>query len=318
MKGYEHLLDSIREHVPGARITLLGPSPYDDVTRPVMFPGGYNAVMQHFAEVDQSLARKYGAAFVESESRRWSPRFSKADAMDPQLAVAAAAGSRASRSAGALGDGRGAAEGMACAGAGFVGDHRCACRQRTEARNAAVSHLEQTDGALKWTEIEDALPLPLTRSNATAGAAAGPDRYRAASEPGAAARDRTRRRQYTLSIDGERGRHVFSPRVRSGINLADYGTPMFQQAQRVSWLVRDRDEAHYIHLRMRVRNADTGSEEGKDVMQAFENSLEDSIYEAATPKPHVFRADAGSGATATHAVARRWESRGPSRILSAQ
>jgi hypothetical protein len=57
----------------------------------------------------------------------------------------------------------------------------------------------------------------------------------------------------------------------------------------VSWLVRDRDETHYIHLRMRVRDADTGTEEGKDVMQAFENSLEDSIYDAAIPKPHVFR-----------------------------
>jgi hypothetical protein len=65
---------------------------------------------------------------------------------------------------------------------------------------------------------------------------------------------------------------------------------MFHQAQRVSWLVRDRDEAHYIHLRMRVRNADTGAQEGRpDVMQAFENSLEDSIYEEAAPKPHVFR-----------------------------
>jgi hypothetical protein len=64
---------------------------------------------------------------------------------------------------------------------------------------------------------------------------------------------------------------------------------MFHQAQVVSWMVRDRDDTHYIHLRMRVRNADNGSDEGKDVMQIFENSLEDSIYEAATPKPHVFR-----------------------------
>ena len=38
---------------------------------------------------------------------------------------------------------------------------------------------------------------------------------------------------------------------------------MFHQAQRVSWLVRDRDEAHYIHLRMRVRNENTGAQEGK-------------------------------------------------------
>jgi hypothetical protein len=41
---------------------------------------------------------------------------------------------------------------------------------------------------------------------------------------------------------------------------------------------------------MRVRNAEMGEQAGKpDVMQAFENSLEDSIYEAAMPKPHVFR-----------------------------
>lgn len=44
-KGYEHLLESIRTNAPSARITLLGPSPYDEVTRPAMFPGGYNAVL---------------------------------------------------------------------------------------------------------------------------------------------------------------------------------------------------------------------------------------------------------------------------------
>ena len=77
--------------------------------------------------------------------------------------------------------------------------------------------------------------------------------------------------------------------LAAGINLADYPTPMLRQAQRVGWLVRDRDEAHYIHLRMRVRNADTGAQSGQgDKLQAFENSLEDSIYEAAVPKPHVF------------------------------
>jgi hypothetical protein len=75
----------------------------------------------------------------------------------------------------------------------------------------------------------------------------------------------------------------------AGINLADYQTPMRAQAQRVSWLIRDRDEAHYIHLRMRVRNADTGAQScGSDKLQGFENSLEDSIYETAVPQPHKF------------------------------
>jgi hypothetical protein len=70
---------------------------------------------------------------------------------------------------------------------------------------------------------------------------------------------------------------------------------MRQQAQRVSWMVRDRDEAHYIHLRMRVRNADTGAEDGADRVQAFEDSMEDSIYAEAAPKPHRFELKAIPG-----------------------
>jgi hypothetical protein len=95
--------------------------------------------------------------------------------------------------------------------------------------------------------------------------------------------------QYKLSIDDDVIGTFAASALAAGINLADYPTPMLHQAQRVSWMVRDRDEAHYIHLRMRIRNADTGAQSGEgDKLQAFENSLEDSIYEAAVPKPHVF------------------------------
>jgi hypothetical protein len=57
----------------------------------------------------------------------------------------------------------------------------------------------------------------------------------------------------------------------------------------VSWLVRDRDEAHFIHLRMRWHNLDTGAQSaGSDKLQGFENFEEDAIYETALPIPHVF------------------------------
>jgi len=288
VSGYQHLLDSIREHVPGVRLTLLGPSPFDDVTRPVTFPGGYNAVMQHFADIDQSLADKYGAAFVNLNPPVVKA-IQKADAMDSKLAVL-------------LLPDRVHPDSLAhwvMAEALLKGWHAPALVSEVtmdahagtvvQARNVVVSQLEQTDAGLKWTEIEDALPLPLARSNATQAllldltdieqqlnqetlrvTGLGPGRY-------------------VLSIDGD-PIDTFSPEaLESGINLADYPTPMFHQAQVVSWLVRDRDDTNYIHLRMRVRNAETGGDEGKDVMQTFENSLEDSIYEAAIPKPHVFR-----------------------------
>jgi beta-1,2-mannosidase len=288
VKGYEHLLTSIHEHVPRVRLTLLGPSPYDDVTRPVTFPGGYNSVMQHFAEVDQSLADKYAAAFVNLNPPVVAA-IQKADAMDPKLAVL-------------LLPDRVHPDPLAhwvMAEALLKGWHAPALVSSvtidarggliTDVRNADVGHVEQTDGGWKWTELEDALPLPLSRSNASQALLLdltdierqlNQETLRVTGLPAG---------RYTLTIDGDPV-DTFSPDIlEGGVNLADYATPMFHQAQRVGWLVRDRDEAHYIHLRMRVRNADTGVEEGKDVLQSFENSLEDSIYEAAIPKPHVFR-----------------------------
>lgn len=288
VKGYEHLLDSIRVHVPGVRLTLLGPSPFDDVTRPMTFPGGYNAVMQHFADIDESLADKYGAAFANLNPSVVAA-IRKADTMDPRL------------SALLLPD-RVHPDPLAhwvMAEALLKGWHAPALVSDvtidgrsgtvTAARNAGISQIEQSENGLKWTELEGSLPLPLSRSNATQALLEDlTDIQRQLNQETLRITGLSAGR-YTLSIDGEPV-DTFSPEaLEGGINLADYGTPMFHQAQRVSWLVRDRDEAHYIHLRMRVRNADTGADEGKDVMQVFENSLEDSIYEAASPKPHVFR-----------------------------
>ncbi|HOL70556.1 MAG TPA: SGNH/GDSL hydrolase family protein, partial [Bryobacteraceae bacterium] len=43
--GYRHIIRSVKQTLPGIRITVLQPSPYDDVTREPGFPGGYNAVL---------------------------------------------------------------------------------------------------------------------------------------------------------------------------------------------------------------------------------------------------------------------------------
>jgi len=64
-QGYEHILDSIRQKLPGTRITLLGPSAFDDVTRPVTIPGGYNATLTQLSEIDRRLAQKHGDTFID-------------------------------------------------------------------------------------------------------------------------------------------------------------------------------------------------------------------------------------------------------------
>jgi lysophospholipase L1-like esterase len=57
--GYRHILDRIKATALQARVTLLEPSPYDDVTRPPEFTGGYNAVLLKYGEaVPRTCPRK--------------------------------------------------------------------------------------------------------------------------------------------------------------------------------------------------------------------------------------------------------------------
>ena len=288
VKGYEHILESIHEHAPAARVTLLGPSPYDDVTAPPTFPGGYNAVMLHFADLDKDLAQKYGAAFTNLNPPVVAA-IEKAQAMDPQIAKLLLP-DRVHPDpiahwimAEALLKGWNAPALVSSvtidAAAGKVID----------AQNAMVEPVAKDNGTLRWTETENGLPLPLLASNATQALLLKLTDIQQALNQEPLRVTGLEAGQYKLTIDNDVIGTFSATVLANGINLADYQTPMRQQAQRVSWLVRDRDEAHYIHLRMRVRNCDTGrSRAGTDKLQAFENSLEDSIYETAVPKPHVF------------------------------
>jgi predicted GH43/DUF377 family glycosyl hydrolase/lysophospholipase L1-like esterase len=287
-KGYEHLLQSIRDHAPGARITLLGPSPYDDVNGAPTFPGGYNSVMQHFGDLDNALAQKFGGTFVDLNPPVVAA-LQKAEALDPRIAKLLVP-DRVHPDplahwvmAEALLKGWNA---PALVSAVTI-DARTG--KVTETQNATVDHLEMNQASLRWTEVENALPLPLSRSNATQALLFDLSDIEQQLDQEPLRVTGLDAGKYRLSIDDALIGTFSAEELAGGINLADYPTPMFHQSQRVSWLVRDRDEAHYIHLRMRVRNANTGAADGQpDVMQAFEDSLGDSIYAEAAPKPHVY------------------------------
>ncbi len=288
LKGYEHLLDSLRTNAPSARVTLLGPSPYDDVTRAPFFAGGYNAVMQHFGVLDRALAQKYGAQFVDLNPGVVTA-LQKAEALDPRIAQLMLPDRVHPEwlahwvMAEQLLSGWNA---PAVVSAVTI-DARAA--SATQQDNAKVDHLETNPGSVRWTATENALPLPLARSHAAQAMLLDLTDIETKLDQEPLRVTGLDAGRYELRIDDSLIGTFSVDELARGINLADYETPMFHQAQRVSWLVRDRDEAHYIHLRMRVRNANTGTATGgQDVMQAFEDSLTDSIYAEAAPKPHVY------------------------------
>jgi lysophospholipase L1-like esterase len=287
-KGFEHLLESVQEHAPGARITLLGPSPFDDVTRPARFPGGYNGVMQHYADLDAHLAEKYHGSFVN-----FNPPvvalLERAQAFDPQVARLILPDRVHPEviahwvMAESLLKGWNA---PALVSSVTIDADRM---KLTDAQNATVEAVTRVNGTLHWSETEGSLPLPFDRGNAMQALLLQlTDIEQQLNQETLRITD-LEAGQYTLKIDDQTVGTFSGDVLATGINLANFATPMRSQAQRVSWMVRDRDQAHTIHLRMLIRKENVGGlPGGPDGMDSFENSLESSFYEEAAPKAHAY------------------------------
>lgn len=287
LDGYEHILDSIHEHDPRARVTVLGPSPYDDVTDAPFFPGGYNSVMQHFADVDKELAQRHGATFINLNPSMVST-LNRAEALDPQTAKLLVP-DRVHPDplahwvmAEAILKGWNAPAIVASVTLDAKTGHT------TTIENAAVEEVKRDADTLRWTETDGGLPLPIVPENRSQALLLKiSDVQRELNQeplrvlglkPGS----------YDLRIDGQHIGSFTAEELTHGVNLADYNTPMRQQAQRVSWNVRDLADADYVHSRMRIAEALTGAEDGVDRVQAYSESLEDTIYAQAQPVPHQF------------------------------
>ena len=78
--GYRHIILSVKSALPGIRITAIEPSPFDDVTRPPQFEGGYNAVLVRYGQFVAELAKTEGLNVADlnspvvAASRRRRPR----------------------------------------------------------------------------------------------------------------------------------------------------------------------------------------------------------------------------------------------------
>src|SRR5436190_1267397 len=57
-RGYEHIIDSVKKELPGIRITVIQPSPFDDVTQEPKFEGGYNSVLLRYGEFVKDLGQR--------------------------------------------------------------------------------------------------------------------------------------------------------------------------------------------------------------------------------------------------------------------
>ena len=123
------------------------------------------------------------------------------------------------------------------------------------AENTDVSGLAATEGGLSWTQLDRALPLPLSFEDGETELAqrAGADIESLDREPlvvtGLAAG------RFELKIDGQSVGTFADAELAKGVNLARYRTPMRWQAYAVKWSVGGGHEAQRVRRELLVAAA---------------------------------------------------------------
>nr|WP_309696553.1 SGNH/GDSL hydrolase family protein [Armatimonas sp.] len=245
--GYKHLVEKVKRDNPGVRLTLIQPSPYDDVTRPEGFPGGYNAVLLRYASFVGQLASEQGAGVADLNNPVVA-MLKKANATDATNAAKIIA----DRVHPGWGGQLIMAEALLKAwnAPALVSSVTLdAASGKSETQNARVSKVQAVkDGSLRWSTLEGSLPFPLGSPDPNAAA---PYNLAVASSDFVQALDQETLTvtnlaapRYTLKIDGKSIGEFTKEQLAAGVNLATLNTPMLQQALLVGKLTQLRANVH--------------------------------------------------------------------------
>jgi lysophospholipase L1-like esterase len=287
-KGYQHLLEVLQAALPELRITLLEPSPFDDVTRAPQFEGGYNAVLVRYGQFVSELAQQRHVDVVDVNA--------------PLVAVLQKAQTTDSVLAKKIIEDRihpGAAGALVMAAAVLRPWHAPSTVTAVEldadrgralrSENTRISELNKKSG-LSWTQEDSALPLPVDWKDPVVALAARSSSVMESLDQQTLKINGLSARRYTLKIDGEEIGTWTKEEWAQGVNLALLSTPMVRQALEVQALTL----RHYNVWLARWQGVQVGlqSENSPHIREALYSldSLEDELLQRqralATPKSH--------------------------------
>jgi lysophospholipase L1-like esterase len=291
-KGYNDLLDTLTRENPKAALTLILPTPYDEITHGTEFPG-YSKTIDTIADDVAELAAQRkthseAPVFLVDFHHRLVDALSHAARDFPALApllipdrihpgpaaqwIMAGALMEAWQVDPVVSDVTITAD-----------DAKVAATARTK-----ISYLQKTPTGLRWTQLDEALPLPLDLNDAMTAV------LLKESEIEKLDRQLMRIRRlpagsYDLWID-QRPIATFSAEtLEGGVNLALLKTPMLDQARGIDWEENRRatlNEARFILSAETAQQPDPAAAEER--LQAAEDGLAMTVHKQAAPKSHNF------------------------------
>lgn len=285
--GCEHIIRSVKSALPGIRITVIQPSPFDDVTREPRFEGGYNAVLVRYGQFVKELAQREGLNVADLNTPVVAA-LEKAKAADAGIAqkiipdrVHPGAGGHLLMAEALLKSWNAPATVTAV-------EIDAAGRRVVRAENTAVTAL-RSEGGLSWTQADRALPMPLDPKDAVLALAVRSSDFVQALNQQPLKVTGLAAASYTLRIDGEAIGKFSSRQLADGINLATLATPMAQQAAGVHALTLRHNNIHFARWRqVEVPLADDLLPRKKAALAALDKLEDDLVAKqraAAQPKP---------------------------------
>ena len=291
-KGFEHIIDSVKTTVPGIRITLIQPSPFDDVTQTPKFEGGYNAVLVRYGDFLKELAKKEGLDIadlntyvVEATKKAFESDPENAKKLNPDRVHPASSGQLLM--AAALLKAWNAPAEVSHLEIKVSGD------DLTMKSDSILPNSKVKDGTLTWTQRDNALPFPLNLKDPLIDLALRSSDFVQTLNMQPLEIKGLAKGDYTLSIDGEDVGSFTSDQFSAGVNLATLPTPMVKQAADVHALTLKHNNIHFMRWRtVEVPLQNENPEHLKKALEGLDEVEADVVKkqrETAQPKAHEFK-----------------------------
>ena len=289
--GYRHIIEKLKANLPGLRLTLIVPSPFDDVTRPANFEGGYNAVLLRYGQFLKELAGSSGASVadlntsvVEATKKAKEIDAKLSEKLNPDRVHPSPAGQ------------------LLMAAALLRDWHAPALvssvdidltKAMIHAEKTAATDLKVVDNGVSWTQLDQALPFPVNMKDEATKLALKSSSFVQDLNRQPLKVNGLKADNYQLKIDGKVVGDFSKADLAKGINLAEFPTPMLDQAFAVHALTLEHNNVHFDRWRhwqvpYKGRVTDESLAKVMEALDSVEAQLVAKQRETATPKPRRF------------------------------
>lgn len=284
--GYRKLIAALRREIPGVRLFLITPSPYDEIAHKPLIPG-YNTVMLRYGQFVVALGREEHIPVIDF-NEPMTDAIRAGMGINPAMAGTLLPGLIHPSPAGhwimAAALAKGWNANLLISSATIDGkDATVSGEART-----TVSQLHAADGGLAWSQLDQAVPLPLVLEDPTTQFLFKVSDLAAFDQQVLRVTGLTAPR-YELSIDGKKIACFTRDALNGGVNLAMYETPMEQQAQAIDWTADDRAKLSGTRFDLLTeRKPGPHQQEAVEALDRLDQQMIRGEYRAATPKAHTF------------------------------